>query len=107
MEKNTFDGKRGALPRGIDGIPNKRVPEVAKMDTYLVSPAGQEVALDQGKSLTVADTDAVIGPGGSPFLDNGHAESIVRIPTDRLIDDPRVFAGESPGEGQVSFLDCT
>jgi hypothetical protein len=107
MEKNTVNGKRGAFSRGIDGIPNKRVPDVAKMDTYLVSSTGQEVALDQGKSLTVADKDAVIGPGGSPFLDYGHAEPVVRIPADRLVDDPRVFAWESPGEGQVSFFDRT
>ncbi len=107
MEENAVNGKRGVFSGSIDGITNERVPDVAKMDTNLVSPACQEVALDKGKSLLETDEDAVTGPGRSPVLDNGHAEPIVRVSTDRLVDDSRLFAGETPGEGQISLFDRT
>jgi hypothetical protein len=107
MEENPVNVKRGVFPGGIDGITNERVPDVAKMDTNLMSPAGQEVALDQGKSLLETDEDTVTGPGGSPLLDNGHTEPIARVSTDRLVDDSHFFTGETPGEGQVSLFDRT
>lgn len=47
MEENPVDGERGVLPRGIECVADKRVPDVAKVDTNLVGPARKKVTFDQ------------------------------------------------------------
>ena len=47
MEEYPVNGERGVFPRGIEGVSDKRVPDVAKVDTNLVGPARKKVTFDQ------------------------------------------------------------
>lgn len=107
MKENAVYGERGVLPRCIDGITDEGMSDVAQVDANLVGSAGQKVALDQRETFSVTGTDTVIRPGGSSLFYNGHAKAIVGISSDWFINGSFLFAGETPGKGQVPFFDGT
>lgn len=90
----------------IGGIPSDWVAEVLQMNAYLVGPAGEGVALDEGFPL-LRSAQAVSGECRPTTFNNSHFLPVDRMTTNGSIDFSVWHTEDSIDKRKIGFFDFT
>ena len=102
MHELALESRRKLSP-AVDDVPGDRVTDEREVDPQLVSAAGQQISVDEGElAQALQHTKRCLG---RPAVGaNPHLLAIVRVSSDRHIDQALVFADPAVHQQRVALL---